>query len=171
MRLLGAGVASAGGVGVGTGPSVGGQRPRNNNFMIDGVDNNRKDVTGPVLAIPNDAVAEFTVLQNQFSAEFGHSSGGQFNTVLRGGTNEIHGIVYEYLQNRDLNAIDQANKRQGIFTNPRYDQNRLGGADRRARSARTSCSTTASTSTIRWARPVSRRAARLTLPPPPVTRR
>jgi hypothetical protein len=128
LALLGAGVASAGGVGVGIGPSVGGQRPRNNNFMIDGVDNNRKDVTGPVLAVPNDAVAEFSVLQNQFSAEFGHSSGGQFNTVLRGGTNEIHGIVYDYLQNRDLNAIDQANKRQGIFTNPRYDQNRLGAA-------------------------------------------
>jgi hypothetical protein len=128
LALLGAGVASSGGVGVGTGPSVGGQRPRNNNFMIDGVDNNRKDVTGPVLAIPNDAVAEFTVLQNQFSAEFGHSSGGQFNTVLRGGTNQIHGVLYDYLQNRNLNAIDQANKRQGIFTNPRYDQNRLGGA-------------------------------------------
>jgi hypothetical protein len=128
LALLGAGVTSSGGVGVGTGPSVGGQRPRNNNFMIDGVDNNRKDVTGPVLAIPNDAVAEFTVLQNQFSAEFGHSSGGQFNTVLRGGTNEVHGLVYDYLQNRNLDAMDQADKRQGIFTNPRYDQNRLGGA-------------------------------------------
>ncbi|MEO8369474.1 MAG: carboxypeptidase regulatory-like domain-containing protein [Candidatus Solibacter sp.] len=128
LSLLGAGVASSGGVGVGTGPSVGGQRPRNNNFMIDGVDNNRKDVTGPVLAIPNDAVAEFTVLQNQFSAEFGHSSGGQFNTVLRGGTNQMHGTLYDYLQNRHLNAIDQADKRQGLTVNPRYDLNRLGGA-------------------------------------------
>uniref|UniRef100_Q026A2 Cna B domain protein n=1 Tax=Solibacter usitatus (strain Ellin6076) TaxID=234267 RepID=Q026A2_SOLUE len=128
LSLLGAGITSAGGFGTGTGPSVGGQRPRNNNFMIDGVDNNRKDVTGPVLAIPNDAVAEFTLLQNQFSAEFGHSSGGQFNTVLRGGTNEIHGLVYDYLQNRNLNAIDQANARQGILTNPRFDQNRLGAS-------------------------------------------
>jgi len=57
--------------GVGTGPSVGGQRPRNNNFTVEGVDNNNKSVTGPVIYIPNDAVAEFTVLQNQFSAEFG----------------------------------------------------------------------------------------------------
>jgi hypothetical protein len=128
LALLGAGVASSGGVGVGTGPSVGGQRPRNNNFMIDGVDNNRKDVTGPVLAIPNDAVAEFTVLQNQFSAEFGHSSGGQFNTVLRGGTNQIHGVLYDYLQNRHLNAMDQADKRNGLTSNPRLDLNRLGGA-------------------------------------------
>jgi len=128
LSLLGAGITSAGGFGTGTGPSVGGQRPRNNNFMIDGVDNNRKDVTGPVLAIPNDAVAEFTILQNQFTAEFGHSSGGQFNTVLRGGTNELHGIVYDYLQNRKLNSIDQANARQGILSNPRFDQNRLGAA-------------------------------------------
>jgi hypothetical protein len=128
LALLGAGVSSSGGIGVGTGPSVGGQRPRNNNFTIEGVDNNRKDVTGPTVLIPNDAVAEFTVLQNQFSAEFGHSSGGQFNTVLRGGSNSIHATIYEYLLNRKLNALDQAFKRQGIFDKQRLDQNRLGGS-------------------------------------------
>src|SRR5690242_1244329 len=77
LALTAPGVGSSGGVGVGTGPSVGGQRPRNNNFTIDGVDNNRKDVTGPVITLPADSLAEFTVLQNQFSAEFGHSAGGQ----------------------------------------------------------------------------------------------
>ncbi len=128
LALIGAGVASGGGVGVGYGPSVGGQRPRNNNFTIDGVDNNRKDVTGPTVFIPNDGVAEFSVLQNQFSAEFGHSSGGQFNAVLKSGTNAIHGSIYEYLQNRDLDANDQAAARTGILSPPRYDQNRLGGA-------------------------------------------
>src|SRR5439155_25645279 len=45
LSLTGAGIASSGGVGVGFGPSVGGQRPRNNNFMIEGLDNNRKDAT------------------------------------------------------------------------------------------------------------------------------
>ncbi len=128
LALIGAGVGSSGGVGVGTGPSVGGQRPRNNNFTIDGVDNNRKDVTGPViLNLPNDAVAEFTVLQNQFSAEFGHSSGGQFNAILKGGTNSLHGSVYEYLQNRNLNANDQSAARTGVLSPPRNDNNRLGG--------------------------------------------
>ncbi len=68
LSLLGAGVASSGGIGAGTGPSVGGQRPRNNNFMVEGTDNNRKDITGPVVTLPNDSVAEFSVLQNQFSA-------------------------------------------------------------------------------------------------------
>jgi hypothetical protein len=80
-----------------------------------------------VLFIPNDAVGEFTVLQNQFSAEFGHSSGGQFNVGIKSGTNSIHGSVYEYLQNRNLDANDQAAARQGTLTPPRFDFNRLGG--------------------------------------------
>jgi uncharacterized protein (UPF0333 family) len=126
LSLLDAGVSSSGGTGAGTGPSVGGQRPRNNNFTVDGVDNNSKSVTGPQVYVPNDAVAEFTLLQNIFSPEYGHSSGGQFNTIVKSGTNEFHGSLYEYLRNRDLNALDQTFKRQGIFDRPRYDQNRLG---------------------------------------------
>lgn len=128
LALLGAGVASPGGIGAGTGPSVGGQRPRNNNYMVEGTDNNNKFVTGPVIALPNDSVAEFSVLQNQFSAEFGHSSGGQFSAVIRRGSNDLHGTVYDYLQNRNLDALDQFWKRQGIFSQPRYDYNLLGGA-------------------------------------------
>jgi hypothetical protein len=47
LSLLAPGVATSGGIGVGTGPSVGGQRPRNNNFTIEGIDNNSGSVTGP----------------------------------------------------------------------------------------------------------------------------
>src|SRR5438309_5351800 len=83
LSLLQAGVASSGGVGYGTGPSIGGQRPTNNSFTVDGVDNNDKSVTGPVVYIPNESVAEFTLLANQFRAEYGHSSGGQFNTIVK----------------------------------------------------------------------------------------
>ena len=128
LSLLGGGVASPGGLGVGEGPSVGGQRPRQNNFMIEGVDNNRKDVTASNLRVPIEAVAEFSMLQNQFSAEFGHSTGGQFNTVLRGGANRLHGAFYEYFQNRRLNAMDQADARLGKTENARYDQNLFGGS-------------------------------------------
>jgi hypothetical protein len=127
LSLLSAGVASGGGVGVGEGPSVGGQRPRANNFTIEGVDNNSKSVTGPLVYVPNDAVQEFTVLQNVFQAEFGHSSGGQFNTNVRAGSNTYHGTAYEYFDNRNLNAVDQLFQNQGITKNPRYDQNRFGG--------------------------------------------
>ena len=126
LALLGSGVASSGGVGYGIGPSVGGQRPTNNSFNIEGVDNNRKDITGPVVYVPNESTAEFTLLQNQFAPEFGHSSGGQFNTIIKSGTNSLHGSIYEYLQNRNLNAVDQAFANQGITSGQRYDQNRLG---------------------------------------------
>src|SRR5258708_4035912 len=126
LSLLSSGVASSGAIGAGTGPSVGGQRPRNNNFTVEGIDNNSKSVTGPLVFIPNDAVAEFTLLQNQFSPEYGHSSGGQFNTVVKSGTNQCHGSIYDYLQNRNLDAIDQSLQNQGFKKNPRYDQNRLG---------------------------------------------
>jgi len=124
LALYDAGVASSGGLGAGSGPSVSGQRPRNNNFTIEGVDNNDKSVTGPLVSIPNDAVEEFTVLQNQFAAEFGHSSGGQFNQTIKGGSNKFHGKGYEYFQNRELNANDVLNAGNPI---PRYDNNRFGG--------------------------------------------
>ena len=127
LSLLTPGVSSAGGLGYGTGPSIGGQRPTNNNFMIEGVDTNNRATTGPVVTLSNEAVNEVTLQQNQFSPEFGHSSGGQFNTIVKSGTNTFRGSAYEYLQNRKLNAIDASYARQGIRTAPRYDQNRFGG--------------------------------------------
>jgi len=60
LSLLSAGVSSMGGVGYGFGPSIGGQRPTNNNFMIEGVDNNFKSITGPVVRPSNEAVSQFT---------------------------------------------------------------------------------------------------------------
>ncbi len=128
LALLNANVASSGGIGQGRGPSVGGQRPTNNNFQVEGIDNNDTSVTGPLVYVPNEATQEFTLLANQFSPEFGQSSGGQFNIVVKSGSNAYHGSVYDYLQNRNLNAVDQQFARQGSLENPRYDQNRLGGS-------------------------------------------
>ncbi len=127
LSLLTAGVASSGAVGVGTGPSIGGQRPRNNNFTIEGIDNNEKSTTGPLVQAPNDAVAEFTLLENNFSPEFGHSSGGQFNQVVKSGGNKFSGTLYEYFQNRNLDAADQYAVNSGGPAHPRYDNNRFGG--------------------------------------------
>ena len=126
LSLLSSGVASSGGIGAGTGPSVAGQRPRNNSFTIEGVDNNNKSVTGPLVTVPNDAVAEFSVLQNQFSPDFGHSSGGQFNTIVKSGTNQVHGDAYIYSQNRNFNAVDQSTRNSGFTSNQRFDNNRMG---------------------------------------------
>jgi len=126
LSLLGAGVATSGGIGQGTGPSVSGQRPENNSFNIDGVSNDDHYGTGPLIYISNEAIAEFNLLQNQFSAEFGGASGGVFNAVMKSGTNQIHGSIYEYFQNRDLNAVDAINVHAGQTSLPRFDSNRLG---------------------------------------------
>jgi hypothetical protein len=126
LSLLSPGVAQVSSLGVGVGPSVGGQRPYNNNFTVEGVDNNNKAITGNLISVPNDAVENFTLLENQFNTEFGHSSGGQFNTTIKSGTNNFHGSVYEYFRNRNLNAVDNFYVLQGLTDNPRYDSNRYG---------------------------------------------
>jgi hypothetical protein len=81
---------------LGSGGSVGGLRPRFNGFSIDGVDDNRVDVNGPTQPVIQETVAEFTLLTNQFSAEYGHSAGGQFNgdrklDIFGPGTSQILG--------------------------------------------------------------------------------
>ena len=140
LSLEAPGAVSSGGVGAGTGPSVSGQRPRNNNFEIDGIDNNSKGVTGPLLYVANDAVQQFVLLENVYSAQYGHSTGGQFDTLIKTGTNSLHGGLYEYFENRNLNAVtstqgiaDQSltnpvtGAPAGSHFNPRLDFNRYGG--------------------------------------------
>jgi hypothetical protein len=137
LALIAPNVSSSGGVGVGTGGSIGGQRPRNNNFVVDGVDNNDKAVTGPQIYVSPETVSEFSLLANQFSAEFGRSNGGQFVTVTKSGTNQFHGTGYSFFQNRYLNALDNLQKRAGVIREriqgreddfmPRSDFARYGG--------------------------------------------
>src|SRR6185295_15249894 len=137
LALIAPNVSSSGGVGVGSGGSVGGQRPRNNNFMIDGVDNNDKSVTGPAVYVSPEVVQEFSLLQNQFSAEFARSNGGQFVTVTKSGTNDYHGTAYGFMRNRRFNALDTRQIEDGFVRErnvpgtqylPRFDLFR-GGAN------------------------------------------
>jgi hypothetical protein len=125
LSLGNAGV-SLSGIGYGTGPSVAGQRSENNTFSIDGVNNDDHDVTGPLTYVSNEAVAQMSILQNQFSPEFGGASGGVFNLIVKSGTNQLHGSLYEYMQNRNLNAVDNTLVLNGNRTNPRFDDNRFG---------------------------------------------
>ncbi|MBC7899854.1 MAG: TonB-dependent receptor, partial [Saprospiraceae bacterium] len=92
---------------------IGGVRPRGNTFNVDGVDNDDPGVTGPVTAPIQDAVQEFTLLQNNFNAEFGAGAGGQFNTVTRSGTNQYHGSVFTYIDTEKLNAPSTSEGSQG----------------------------------------------------------
>jgi hypothetical protein len=123
-------VAQPGGV-TGIGGSVGGTRPRENNFVIDGVDDNNLGVTGPNSTVIPDAVGEFALQTNQFSAEYGHSSGGQFVLVTKTGTNTWHGSGEWYSQNKNFNSVDQLTKAAivggTIAGQPDFDNNRFGG--------------------------------------------
>jgi uncharacterized protein YaiE (UPF0345 family) len=118
--------AQQGGIG-GVGGSVGGQRPDTNSFSVDGVDDNNVGVTGNNSNVIQDAVAEFNLVTNQFSAEYANAGAGQFNIVTKTGTNNWHGSAQEYLQNRNLNAEDNLTKNaitSGSLDHvPRFDQN------------------------------------------------
>jgi hypothetical protein len=108
----------------GVGPAVGGRPNTSNNFHVNGVDNNNQAVPGPLVTVSNEVTTEFSLMQNQHAPQVGHSTGGKFNLVLAQGTNAWHGGVYDYLQNRQLNARDQA---FGDNRDLRFDQNRMGG--------------------------------------------
>lgn len=124
LALISPNVSSSGGVGAGSGGSIGGQRPRNNNFIVDGIDNNDKGVTGPQVYISPDTVSEFSLLTNQYSAEFARSTGGQFVLTTKSGTNDFHGTGYAFFRNRYLNAIDTLNKQPGAsFTRDQDEVN------------------------------------------------
>ncbi len=126
LSLLGAGVSSSGGIGQGVGPAIAGQRPDDNSFNLDGISNNNYYNPAPIVYVSNEAVGEFTLLQNQFAPEFGGGSGGIFNAVVKSGTNTMHGDIYEYLLNRNLDAVNSQTAANGVYSNPRYDNNRLG---------------------------------------------
>jgi Carboxypeptidase regulatory-like domain len=86
--------------------SVSGQRSESMTFLLDGADNN--DFLGNNIVVdPNpDAVAEFKILTNNYTAEYGRTSGGIVNQVIKSGTNQIHGSAFEFFRNTALDASD-----------------------------------------------------------------
>jgi hypothetical protein len=140
LAILSPNVVATPGGAQGVGGSVGGIRPRDNNFNVDGVDDNNLGVTGNNSTVIPDAVSEFNIQTNQFSAEYGHSAGGQFSLITKTGTNRLHGSGEWYLQNRNFNSIDNITKQQiaqdlaanppvpgALVAMPAYDDNRFGG--------------------------------------------
>ncbi len=129
---LTAGVAPPSGArGAGTGDfSANGARSDQNNFILDGVDNNVNVVdflNGASFNVqpPPDALAEVRIQTSSYSAEFGHSSGAVVNASIKSGTNSFHGSLWEYLRNDKLNTkqfFDQPTDKV-----PEYRQNIYGG--------------------------------------------
>ncbi|MEP7336316.1 MAG: TonB-dependent receptor [Acidobacteriota bacterium] len=110
--------------------NVNGLRSSLNNFIIDGVDNNsygtsNQGFSNQVVQASPDAVQEFKVQTNNFSAEFGRAGGAVINASIRSGTNEFHGTAYEYLRNTSLNATGFFKPTRGI--KPVLVQNQFGG--------------------------------------------
>ncbi|MDW5265601.1 MULTISPECIES: TonB-dependent receptor [Acidobacteriaceae] len=94
--------------------SVNGQRDRNNNFMLDGADNNDTSVPGIPGGISSanpDSTQEFRVITNNFDAEFGRNTGAIIDVVTRGGGNQFHGDAYEFGRYNALGARDFFNKK------------------------------------------------------------
>jgi hypothetical protein len=81
-----------------------GAREEFNTYLLDGVDNNDQNVNRYVLQPSVDAIQEFKISTNNYSAQYGRGAGAQVNVVTRSGTNEFHGFTYEYLRNRKLDA-------------------------------------------------------------------
>src|SRR5205823_9820080 len=89
--------------------SVNGQDPRNNNYMLDGGNNNDDVIgqrAGTQARTPIEAIQEFQVLTNQFDAEFGRTAGAVINAVTKAGTNQIRGSGFGYFQRADLTTRD-----------------------------------------------------------------
>ncbi len=106
----------------GSGGAVGGTRPRGNAFTVDGVDNNDPVQTGPINAVIQDSIQEFTLLTNNYNAEFGSGTGGQFNTITKSGTNRFSGSGFYYGQRDRFNAPST----QVVGSKPAFKDDRYG---------------------------------------------
>ncbi len=120
--------------GGGTGDfSANGQRTTQNNFILDGVDNNVNAddlMNGASYNVkpPPDALAEFKIDTSNYSAEFGHSAGAVLSASIKSGTNQLHGDLWEYVRNTALDALDWNAKPPWTSkaVNPPYHENQFG---------------------------------------------
>jgi hypothetical protein len=106
--------------------NVNGAREDANNFLLDGIYNGDPKLNGVAVTPPVDAVREFEVVSSAFDATFGRNSGGQFNVVIKSGTNQFHGTAYEFFRNRVFDA-------RNFFApaaekSPQYQRNQFGGS-------------------------------------------
>src|SRR5580698_4995017 len=110
--------------------NVHGIRQLENNFLLDGIDNNSisenvQELTTQVARPSVDALQEFKIITSPYSAEYGRA-GAVISVISKGGTNVVHGTLYEYLRNRDTDANDFFSNRQGL-SKPENVRNQFGG--------------------------------------------
>jgi hypothetical protein len=111
--------------------NVNGQRSELNSFLLDGIDNNaygtsNQGFSNQVIQPNPDALIEFKVETDNYSAEFGRATGAVINATIKSGTNQLHGEAWEFLRNTDLNAVGFFKPVNGV--KPAFVQNQFGGA-------------------------------------------
>jgi hypothetical protein len=106
--------------------SVNGQGGRNVNVTINGVDNKDNTVGGPVMQLPLEAVQEFVISTQRFSAANGRSEGAAINLVTKSGSNSFHGSLFGFFREQQFNAIDKFASEAG--TKPPYERQFFGGS-------------------------------------------
>jgi len=109
-----------------------GLRPAQNNYLLDGIDNNSNAVdflngTNYIVVPPVDAISEFKVQTAEFSAELGRSAGAVLNATIKSGTNHFHGSAWEFFRNDVLDAADWFEDHGGIKKGA-LRQNQFGGS-------------------------------------------
>ena len=112
--------------------SANGSRPSQNNYLLDGIDNNANLVdflNGTAYAVrpPVDAIQEFKIQTNDYSAEFGRSAGAILNATIKSGTNQIHGTAWEFFRNDKLDAANFFENSGGV-PKGEFRQNQFGAS-------------------------------------------
>src|SRR5216684_3888329 len=110
--------------------SVNGSGGRNVNVTVNGVDNKDNTVGGPVMQLPLEAVQEFQISTQRFSAENGRSEGAAINMITKQGTNNYHGSLFGYFRDSALDTDEkQANSHGGqVSSHPDYSRQQFGGS-------------------------------------------
>src|SRR5438105_1463013 len=113
------------------GVNVHGTRALQNNFLLDGVDNNSisenvQELTAQVSRPSVDAIQEFKVVTSPYSAEYGRSPGAAITVSTKSGTNDFHGTAYDFYRNDKFDSNDFFSKRAKL-AKPPNDQNQFGG--------------------------------------------
>ena len=127
LLFIGAGAVETGGEqsghpGAGDAISINGSRPESNSYLLDGILNTDQTVNVPSLNLSIDAIEQFKVLSETYSAQYGLGA-NQISVVTRSGTNNFHGSAFDFIRN---DAFDARNYFQGKTSNPKLRQNQFG---------------------------------------------
>jgi Carboxypeptidase regulatory-like domain len=107
-----------------SGLNMSGQRARSNLVNVDGADATDNSVNGVRSTVSQEAVQEFQIITNSYSAEYGRAAGGVVNIITRSGANDFHGDVFGYLRNRNFQAVNPFS----TVPNPAYTRVQAGAA-------------------------------------------